>query len=338
MKAPKLGVLALVGLLAVPFAACRTPTQVTVEVFAKGDSGSSCALLPSMALAVRVEPEDAEGDIDAHVYTAQSAQCVDAGAVGRYGTIVVIPADSSRAAITIVAAVGNTDVTSCTKKNDYKGCVVARRQIAFSDHVKLSLPITLDIACKDVPCEARSTCRSSTCVSSDTACSGDQCDIPSDAPVVTVPPRDGGVDAGDASVDDASVDGGPVVDSGDAGHDAGPAVGNTICQGRPTGPSSFTCPVTNISCPNQRCTFSNGALMWVCEDPNNSFSTNCFATEDCSPGKLCCHASGQNSASCMDPAAGYCPDTYFEACNGTTCTCKSPSNCEAVANGFRECH
>ena len=62
------------------------------------------------------------------------------------------------------------------------------------------MPITIDPDCKNVPCDAFSTCRTGACFPADTSCTGSRCTQPGEAP-------DGGTDEAGAIIPDAGGDG-----------------------------------------------------------------------------------------------------------------------------------
>ena len=176
------GSIALVGLAGWGSEACRDATQVTVDI---RTLGIPCSSLKGVKIVVARSPRDAEdrmalGSLSAEV---QRGQCDGE----RVGTLVLTPSEA-KGAIIVAARISDEAAATC-KPPDYKGCIVARRAFAFLDHVSVTLPITLEVACADVPCDVVSSCRSGTCVSSEASCS-DGTQRCASEPVVPHPIRD----------------------------------------------------------------------------------------------------------------------------------------------------
>lgn len=242
--------------------ACREPTQVTLDI----TYGGPCNDIRGVGLIVATDPFVAESRIDTNVFTTSVGKemCTD-GAPARIGTLVVTPNDDTgRSSIIVLASFGNQRVEDCKAKDGYFGCIVARRAFAFVDHTKLTLRISLDPECRNVPCDAVSTCRKGSCVSADVDCSSGTCMTPGD-------PGDGGfvtVDAptspdafvqGDAPKDGVVGDG-PAdapVDSAESGSDAGTcSVRKNISCSYPGGAAPFTCDL-----PTEGCCWGDGAVV-----------------------------------------------------------------------------
>ena len=186
-------------------AGCRTPTQITIVV--QTDFG--CARATNTA--IRVGPL---GDaLHAARPIVETARCEN----GRIGSLVVVPSGDrgSEVAIEVVVGVGQS-AESCAATPTDGDCYVARRALRFVPHSELDLPIDLRADCRDIPCDATTTCVHGACVDAhvpdSTQCHGDGCD---DRALRGGVVPDGGVDARDAVVDsprDSSVD--SSIDSG----------------------------------------------------------------------------------------------------------------------------
>jgi len=148
----------LVGLAALGGGAegCRGPTQVTVEV---GSTGIPCASLKGVSIVVARSPQEAEDRMALGSLSAEVARGVCDGA--RVGTLVITP-QGPRGAILVVARVSDDPGATC-KPPEYKGCVVARRSFAFVEHVAVTLPVPLEVACADVPCDVETSCLAGRC-------------------------------------------------------------------------------------------------------------------------------------------------------------------------------
>lgn len=148
------------GIVAV--VACQEPTQVTIEVRL---ATATCVEIHGTAINVGVNPSDTEEKVKSKFPNAQTTDCD--GATNRIGTLVITPSDEERGSVIVVASYGKqNDPTEC-QPPDYTDCIVARRQFTFTKHRRLSLPITIDPTCVNVPCDAFSTCRKGSCFASD---------------------------------------------------------------------------------------------------------------------------------------------------------------------------
>ena len=155
---------------------------------------------------------------------------------GEVGNVVVTPGDASKeSALTVRVAMGlrGKRAAECTDDGDLKGCIIARRKLAFVPHTPLKVPVVLYLACEGVKCTADTTCSYlGQCVPAQVdpaACATpDGCSLPGEpsfVPGVTV--------SADARSDESSA---AVVDAGsdaDAGNDAD--AGSDADAG-PTGP------------------------------------------------------------------------------------------------------
>lgn len=173
--------------------ACRTATQVKVDI---RTSGIDCTQeLKNIAITVAKDAETAESLLAGGNLTSEVTSCESAS---RVGTLVITP-DIGTGAIVIAASYTGA---RCIPPA-YDGCIVARRRFTFVDNVALELPITLDAACRDVPCGVFSSCKSGTCVDSTTDCRADgTCSsLAEPGPVPTSPVDDAGGPIRDAAID-----------------------------------------------------------------------------------------------------------------------------------------
>ena len=344
-------IMAGVGLIA----ACRTPTQVTVDVTYHGPD--ACKVVPAIAMAVRLLPEDAESDVALHVYTAQTGTCDPDGQTGHFGTLVIVPADGEhRASIAIVGAVAPKVVTDCTAENHYAGCIVARRVITFTDHAKLELPISLDIECADVPCNALSTCKQKECVDTTTTCVDDKCGLPGEVPgteagppVDVAAPDDASTRTGsDGSVTDAALD-------ADADADADTGAPTCATHGKP-----LVCPNTGgaacatccaYAAPNWSCSLclqmpsndgGQNPLPFQAPPPHNAGGTpnpeietgfRCLGDDNCPTTAPYCCGNANGSICGGNP----CADKGTDHLCDSACPCPSPQSCVANTNGTSFC-
>src|SRR5687767_702906 len=141
---------ALVLALILPLGACRTPTQLTIdiesEVRARSDS----------SIAVQLDSEE-------KVETAPARTLVRTWADdGNVGSVAALPNGSDVFVARVVLATGR-DPASCSA-TDARGCIVARRRLHFADGEALRARIVLRAACVGVYCDASSSCgRDGTC-------------------------------------------------------------------------------------------------------------------------------------------------------------------------------
>ena len=186
--------------LALAPAACRTATQITVDVTTDID----CSRLSGTS--ITVGQLGAEGGVEDKRSAAISTRC-DAG---RIGALVVFPSGSKddQAAIKVVTGVGRAPDT-CVAPAYGEGCIVARRALRYIPHAALTVPIAMRGSCDGILCDDAKTCVRGQCVDatipSSDSCRGGGCDEGA-----LEPGTDGG--SPDASVDgapDASVDGAP---------------------------------------------------------------------------------------------------------------------------------
>ncbi|MCC6558094.1 MAG: hypothetical protein IT372_34535, partial [Polyangiaceae bacterium] len=145
---------------AIPLAAavvlgCRAPTQVTVEV----STDVPCAELRGVTLTVG-EP----GALEALSPTTATDACAQGDPRSRVGSIVVVPSDEIDDAFGLRIVGGVDGEADACAAPDYAGCIVARREMRFVPHTELYLPVVLRGSCKDVPCDATTTCVLGECV------------------------------------------------------------------------------------------------------------------------------------------------------------------------------
>jgi alpha-tubulin suppressor-like RCC1 family protein len=216
--------LGLLLLVAVLFASCKDATQVNVVLrtnvpFA---TGAGVALWSSRSGAVgsplveSTEPWLAYGEV---------------------GNVVVTPGDASKeSALTVRVAMGlrGKRAAECTDDGDLKGCIIARRKLAFVPHTQLKVPVVLYLACEGVKCAADTTCSYlGQCVPAQVdpaACATpDGCTLPGEPPFVpgVIVAADAGTDETSAAVVDARSDAAKDADAGPAA--AGVTAGLHMC-------------------------------------------------------------------------------------------------------------
>ncbi len=294
-------VAALVVLAAV-LASCRSATEIVVE------ARTNAAYHDGFVVSFTVGTPD---ELEAAAPTTESRAAW--GVDGFVGSLTVVPSSGSSkdTALGVKIVLGvDRDSRSCTPP-DYRGCIVARRRIHYTAHERLVLPIALYVECKDVACDAASTCNLlGQCVSATVdpaTCSAPQgCTVSGD-PQASMPP------AADSGPSDAANDG---VNSNDATNDA---------LGPPAGDSAVDAPVD--ASPDATTAGTPGKV-------------------DCGPGKTCDLSLGL--ACCFDSTmqSGICVTSgtqcmlgagiYLFSCDGPE-DCVAGSVCCAYAGGVAQC-
>ena len=167
-------VVALAGAVTVASAseACRSATQMELDVTYNGP----CKDLDSVAFIVGTDPYVAESRIANNVFTTTTRDCTQVSpTLARVGTLVLTPnADTNHTALVVLAGFG-IPVEQCKASDGYFGCIIARRSFVFVPHTSLTLGVSLDADCLNVPCSAVSTCSHKQCIDSNVECSADGC-------------------------------------------------------------------------------------------------------------------------------------------------------------------
>jgi hypothetical protein len=146
--------------LALACAACRTPTEILVDVSttadcaAVADGGTSILLGTSTSLA-----------------EASPATTVRQCTAGSIGTIYLTPrhGKDDQVAVEVVTSMGGS-VDSCEPQSPGSTCIVARRILRYLPHEKLVLPIVMRPECAGVACSLDQTCVSGRCTSAVSNC------------------------------------------------------------------------------------------------------------------------------------------------------------------------
>jgi len=151
-------------------AACRAPTQITLELSTNVDCSQH-----------KVSTQISIGhvtDVDQKPPSAETTSCQPGG--GRIGDLVVVPsgADDDTVAIDVVAGVDVDPSVDCRPPGGPLGgtsCIVARRALAFIPHENQTLPVVLSNKCLGVTCPSGTTCVDGVC--KDEGCSGPACPV-----------------------------------------------------------------------------------------------------------------------------------------------------------------
>lgn len=291
-----MGAVVAIGVIAAA-AACRAPTQARLVV----TTSALCSETNGVAITVKDKPATVARVLDETpgFVTTSTTACAQKAGYGDYGSLILAPGEET-GAVLVVAGYGATRAESCTPKNQFKGCIVARRAFSFVDHATITIPVSLDPDCVDVPCDAFSTCRKGACVDSSVSCTESGCtgaSLPPPGEVDAGPtPRDGSTD-GPPADRDASPDGAPSDGGLDASDGAPPSDGGggtsrcglvpgTACRGfgsslpdTPCGPAEVCCAMATGACVAYTGldTTSCGGSLFCCSDQ-----------ADCSGSDVCC--------------------------------------------------
>ncbi len=204
---PPLRRLAVLGLvLAASVASCQEPTQITLTV------RTNVPYRPNVSMAMWSSSGGRIPQGSAPQVTHGEPWLSD----GLLGDLVVTPRGGKDEPLTLHVVLGvGRDPARCSSE-DSKGCIVARRRLAFVPHTRLRVPVVLWLACDGVACGEDETCNYvGKCVPAaldPAACSSpDGCVLPGDPP-----------GTGDAGISDAGP--GDTRDASDSAGDAGVSV------------------------------------------------------------------------------------------------------------------
>jgi hypothetical protein len=248
-------ILALVPVAIAIAAGCQDATEVSIEAYTD-------VTVPGVTTTFTV---GAPGEVEYADITTEATEPVGAG--GFVGSLTVVPRAAKDGWLAVKVVMGVRRGSRDCVPPEYQGCIVQRRKLPFVPHMRLRLPIRLDLRCLDVPCDADTTCNAfGVCVSAEVSCeSPDGCDIAGgtlpqgddvgrtpdvSAPGDASPPSDdsGASDASPPSDDSGASDASPpsddsgasdasVFDAGTPGH---VACGESVCVPPPKGVASPT--------------------------------------------------------------------------------------------------
>ena len=161
--------------LTVSLAACRTPTQVTVEVTT--DVACDGDQLPGEPFvrdtAIVTGPVDGFRDSD-RPPAASTTLCTEDGEIG---DLVVVPSGDKRGSVGVRVHIGLRDKSAddCARQCG-EDCIEASRRLSFVPNSKLVLPIRANRSCIGVCCPEGQTCLAGDCVSDEIdACEDGAC-------------------------------------------------------------------------------------------------------------------------------------------------------------------
>ncbi len=176
MRGGHLRVGALGGAVALfTVASCLAPTEVTL-VLTTDVPCSTVAANGGTSITVGTD-----GDVETKSPVTITTNCdSSSGSDNAIGTLVVVPSGGSNDSFAVRIVTGvQSNVSECNAASSYKGCIVARRDLAFVPHTPLTLPIAMRMDCVNVDCTSTQTCVDGICkddrIASPASCIGEGC-------------------------------------------------------------------------------------------------------------------------------------------------------------------
>ena len=145
--------------LALSSVRCRAPTTLRVSTLSEVD----CAKRARVAIVVAHDVPGLQGVVP----SAFSTSCTPAGnAEFDTGSVVLTPAsgEDGTIALAVMTRPDGESPDSCLDATQTGQCIIARRQLRFTPHVELDVPIELRLSCLGVSCPPTQTCRKGQCV------------------------------------------------------------------------------------------------------------------------------------------------------------------------------
>lgn len=159
---------------------CFGPTEIEVVL----STNVPCTSVINSAIALGPPGDDSRGVVG----TASSCS-----ADGGIGTLYVGPSGGIGDEIEIRATLGVSKAADACTAPDFTGCIVARRQLRFTPHTRLVLPIEFDQDCLGQPCGPNTTCVDGACVDAGVPpCPEDICTLGDGGAAEAGPTPDGG--------------------------------------------------------------------------------------------------------------------------------------------------
>ncbi len=155
---------------AIAIASCASPTEIHVTVFTDVacSTGAQASIVGGTSLA----------DLANKAPAGASTQCVAAAdGTNALGDVVVQPSGdkSAEVAFEFMIRPDGAPADSCTDPANVASCIVARREIHFSQHNEINMRVDLRVSCLGVVCGGTDTCVDGQCESASAPCSGATC-------------------------------------------------------------------------------------------------------------------------------------------------------------------
>ena len=319
---------------------CREPTEIRLEL---ATDIAACGDVKLTAIAA-----GRPSDVGQRAFSAETDKCAPSN--GKIGSLVLVPSEGDGDAIGVqaITALGQMTPTSC-RDSGFKvapgqtgGCIVQRRQLRFVPHKRLTLPITMDADCVNVPCDEKTTCRNGACVPRDVP-NPEECTLPGGcgsggsggdggtggvggAGGTGPSGGNGGTGgssgaAGAGGIAGMSGTGGVAGNAGSAGA-GGSTTKPMTCNGSTcTCATNDSCSFSESNCAGSGCTFECGVAA-NCSGSCNS----CMLT--CDTGSVCAATVGSANVTC---GAGATCDV--KCTGGCLLNCSPSSNCTLQCPG-----
>jgi hypothetical protein len=317
----------LLGAAIVLVVSCRGATEIFVE--ARTNLAYRDGLVTTFTVGAPAETEGL-----APTTESREPWSVD----GFVGSLAVVPNSGSDGRVSVKVVLGIDRAASTCQPPSYTGCIVARRTLSYAPHERLRLPISLYAACKDVPCDAASTCNVlGQCVSAavdPATCSGPSgCTTPGDPSLPIGTDASADAPSEDALAHDAA--------AGDAANDAPTDTADASANdGGSTPPTPGWVDCKDVSCNLQlgeTCCYSElGGGTGTCLAPGSNCPVvgsvsliSCDGAEDCSLGSSCCFVGSSGAGTRC--SVGGC-DPYPFVCHSTH-TC-AMGKCTGLGLGY----
>jgi hypothetical protein len=212
----------------------KSPSVVTVGLLSAGivALSASCGD-PTQAMVVVRTNVPYRSDLAVGIWTSTSGRFVPGTPAqsttqdpwlqdGALGDLVVSPAQRKDEPLTVRVVMGiGRNPAECSDA-DARGCIIAKRKLAFVPNKRLRVPVVLHLACQGVVCDENSTCNylgacASASVNADACASPEGCVLAGDETITGTLPADAGPPEA-ATTDAGTPDTAPPIE------DAGPSI------------------------------------------------------------------------------------------------------------------
>jgi hypothetical protein len=155
---------------AIAIASCASPTEIHVTVFTDVacNTGAQASIVGGSSLS----------DLANKAPAGASTECNPApDGTNSLGDVVLQPSadKSAEVAFEFMIRPDGAPSDSCSDPANAASCIIARRQIHFSQHTEISMRVDLRVSCLGVVCSGDDTCVQGQCVPAATTCTGASC-------------------------------------------------------------------------------------------------------------------------------------------------------------------